>query len=83
MMLVFRLSTYLYAATKNDTYKQAAELSAEFSKNLLFNGTVIIDRINVSNCAKVAHEAGTYLAGLAIEGLSAYVNVTGNNTWSQ
>ena len=73
----------MFAATKNDTYLSAAELSAQFVQAQLFNGTVIVDRIDVASCGRVNLEAATYTTGLAIEGLSAYINIAHSTIWSQ
>lgn len=65
-----------------EKYSQAAELSAEFMKNQLFNETIIVDRIDVHECTRVNEEAVTENSGLFIEGLSVFANLTGNATWA-
>lgn len=74
-----RLSARLFEATGNTTYQLAAQLSAWFIQSHLYDGTVIIDTFDLSNCtANLAQE--TYNSGLVIEGLSVYVNQTNNAT---
>ncbi|KAJ3490789.1 hypothetical protein NLI96_g1197 [Meripilus lineatus] len=75
------LSAYLYEATNQDQYHNAATLSAEFIKAHLYNGAIIIDSIALSDCAVVA-EAVTYNSGFFIDGLSVYANYTNNSDWS-
>ncbi|CAL1717365.1 unnamed protein product [Somion occarium] len=73
------LSARLFEATGNTTYQLAAQLSAWFIQSHLYDGTVIIDTFDLSNCtANLAQE--TYNSGLVIEGLSVYVNQTNNAT---
>lgn len=80
-LTVNSLSAYLYEATNQDQYHNAATLSAEFIKAHLYNGAIIIDSIALSDCAVVA-EAVTYNSGFFIDGLSVYANYTNNSDWS-
>ena len=73
------LSTYLYGATLNQTYGAAAELAAEFVWNQLYNGTIILDTITLSNC-KQSSTLNSYNSGMVIEGLSDLQ--TYNMTWT-
>ncbi|KAI0074074.1 hypothetical protein K474DRAFT_1710153 [Panus rudis PR-1116 ss-1] len=75
------LSAHLYEATKDNKYGDAAELSAAFIKNHLYNGTIIMDTITLAGCANNGLSV-TYNSGFFIEGLSVYANVTGNSTWT-
>ncbi|THH00726.1 hypothetical protein EW026_g1856 [Hermanssonia centrifuga] len=55
-------------------YCRSRDESELFVKSHMFNGTVVIDRVDMHSCDKVAHEAVTYDSGLFIEGLSVYSN---------
>lgn len=63
-----RLSSYLYEATQNETYRDAAELSAEFTWNQLYNGKIILDTISLDDCGRSAapmtHNSGIFMEGL-------------------
>ena len=83
MFTLPRLSAYLYEETRDDKYKQVAEHTATFAKTHLFNGTVVIDHIDVHKCIRSENEARTYNSGLLIEGLSVLANVTRNVTLSR
>ncbi|EKM50197.1 uncharacterized protein PHACADRAFT_213947 [Phanerochaete carnosa HHB-10118-sp] len=63
------LSSYLATATSNQTYATAAELSAEFIWNQLYNGMIIMDTITVANCA-TNDVTLSYNSGKTIEGLA-------------
>ncbi|KAJ3477101.1 hypothetical protein NLI96_g10697 [Meripilus lineatus] len=75
------LSSYLFEATLEMEYRDAAELSAEFIKSQLFDGNIIKDGIDLSNClhSKITL---TYNSGYYIEGLAVYANVTNSPEWS-
>ena len=78
--LYCRLSAYLYEATRQKKYRDAAELSAHFLRTHLYNNTVVIDRMDVMRCNKTASQAQTYVTGLMIEGMSVLANTTRNAT---
>ncbi|EKM60794.1 uncharacterized protein PHACADRAFT_179974 [Phanerochaete carnosa HHB-10118-sp] len=63
------LSSYLATATGNQTYAAAAELSAEFIWNHLYNGTIILDGIDLHSC-NVSSGVLSYNSGHTIEGLA-------------
>ena len=73
------LSTYLFEATLNQTYSTAAESAAEFIWNQLYNGTIILDTITLSNCEQ-SSTLNSYNSGMVIEGLSDLQ--TYNMTWT-
>lgn len=71
-----RLSSLLYTATLDSTYSNAAELSIQFTKNFLSNGTMVFDTYDISKCASNMWTF-TYNAGYFLRGLSLYyTNVT-------
>lgn len=73
-----RLSAYLYQATSNQTYNSSAELSAQFIKLQLYNGTVVHDTINATSCAikdlgqdtLLSYNTGFFLEGLSVHSIS-------------
>ena len=77
----FSLSARLLERTGDPKYRTAVELSAQFVKSHLYNGAVILDTITLSDCQNT-NQVITYNTGYFLEGLSIYVNVTGNSTWS-
>ncbi|KAI0029035.1 Six-hairpin glycosidase-like protein [Vararia minispora EC-137] len=79
------LSAYLYEGTKNQTYLDIAQLTAEFMRNHMYNGTIILDTFDVTVCGGPdTGEPGvfTYNEAFYIEGLAVLANVTGNSTWT-
>ena len=79
MLTIDSLSSYMSNATQNDTYQQAAELSAEFIWNELYNGTIILDGINLTDCSNTATIL-SYNSGVTIEGLADLASR--NSTWT-
>jgi hypothetical protein len=81
--LPFSLSAYLYEATKDQKYLQVAELSAEFIKNHMYNGSIILDTFDLTVCGPPdsGDAAITYNSAFFIEGLAVLANVTNNATW--
>ncbi|KAJ3490784.1 hypothetical protein NLI96_g1179 [Meripilus lineatus] len=75
------LSARLYEVTHDSKYAAAAELAAQFIMSQLYNGSIIQDTINLSNCSYNTG-IGSYNTGFFIEGLSVYANVTQNSTWT-
>lgn len=80
-MISCRLSARLYEKTDNQTYANAAELSAQFITSQLYNGTIILDSVSLMDCS-LGHDLVTYNSGLFIEGLSVYADITRNATWT-
>ena len=74
-----RLSSYLFGATSNSSYGDAAELSADFIWNQLYNGTIILDTIDLKSC-KQSEVVLSYNSGMVIEGLADMA--TRNDTWA-
>ena len=74
-----RLSARLYEATGDEKYHDAAELSAQFIKNHLYNGVIILDTLVLSDCS-LQTGALTYNSGFTIEGISALA--TKNDSWT-
>ncbi|KAI0311593.1 hypothetical protein OF83DRAFT_1177421 [Amylostereum chailletii] len=69
------LSAYLAEATSNSTYSSAAELSAAFIRDHLFNGTVVSYDFDVKACqVSAADFVFTHDSGFAIEGYSPYIH---------
>ena len=63
-------------------YATAAELSAGFIKNHMYNGTIIIDTYDLTVCGVVEpFSPYTYNSAFYIEGLAVWANVTKNDTW--
>lgn len=80
-LTITRLSAYLYEATNQQQYYNAATLSAQFIKSQLYNGTIILDTVNVADCSLKPFVL-TYNSGFFIEGLSVYANHTGSSDWT-
>ena len=80
-LTVNSLSAYLFEATNQVQYDNAATLSAEFIKAHLYNGTIIVDSIALVDCTVIT-SAVTYNSGFFIDGLSVYANYTNNSDWS-
>ncbi|KAI0781797.1 glycosyl hydrolase family 76-domain-containing protein [Abortiporus biennis] len=78
------LSAYLYEATNQQQFSDAAELSAQFIKNQLYDGTVILDTVTLNNCAvrSAATTTFTYNSGFFIQGLSVHASTTNNPSWT-
>ena len=76
------LSAYLYSNTSNLDYSTALETSAVFVQNLLYNGTLVMDKFNVTSCSYAdPTNVATVHSGLVLEALSVYANVTGKTQW--
>ncbi|KAJ3481300.1 hypothetical protein NLI96_g7761 [Meripilus lineatus] len=75
------LSAHLLELTSNSTYRDAADLSANFIKANLFNGAIVNDTISLNGCA-LTTQIVTYNSGFFIEGLAIYANVTQNSDWT-
>ncbi|KAI0085366.1 hypothetical protein BDY19DRAFT_1021666 [Irpex rosettiformis] len=73
------LSAHLYEQTSTSQYLSAASLSAAFISNHLYNGTIILDEIDLETC-NTSTELVTYNSGFTIEGLSILVDVVPRNT---
>ncbi|KAI0766231.1 hypothetical protein BC629DRAFT_1647411, partial [Irpex lacteus] len=70
------LSAHLHTATSNTTYLTAANLSASFILNQLFNGQVVLDTITLANCF-TTQDVVSYNSGFVIEGLSLLASLQG------
>ncbi|KAJ3489917.1 hypothetical protein NLI96_g1806 [Meripilus lineatus] len=75
------LSAHLSELTGNTTYRDAAELSATFIKNNLYNGTVILDSIDLQSC-NVTTDTLSSDSGFYIEGLTIHANLTQSQEWA-
>ena len=64
------LSALLYNATSNPIFANAAQTTAAFIRNHLFNGTVVFNSITLANCMIQAHPLFSSSSGLFIEGLA-------------
>lgn len=69
------LSSDIFNVTSNATHGLAAELSAEFIWNHLYNGTIIMDTMNLQDCSYTPTTLATYNSGKTIEGLSNLVEL--------
>ncbi|KZV73484.1 hypothetical protein PENSPDRAFT_750049 [Peniophora sp. CONT] len=76
------LSSYLYNATQNTTYSDAAKLAIGFMKNFLSDGqTPTHDTLYLSDCSMgLPNSNFTYNSGYFIEGLAAYTALTGDSS---
>lgn len=67
---VSRLSAYLYELTKNSTYLAAAEQTAIFVRAQLYNGAVILDTMNMTDCSRdlppASFDSGFYIDALSV-----------------
>ncbi|VDC05875.1 unnamed protein product [Peniophora sp. CBMAI 1063] len=71
------LSSSLYTATFNTTYRDAAQQSIQFVKNFLSNGTMILDTYEIQGCSVMSAGTFTYNGGYFLQGASIYYgNVT-------
>ncbi|KAI0339315.1 hypothetical protein BDW22DRAFT_1347862 [Trametopsis cervina] len=73
------LSASLYEITNDAKYLTAAELSAEFAINHMYNGIIITDTISLQDCGG-NNPAITYNTGYVAAGLA--VLSTLNNSWT-
>lgn len=71
-MLTFRLSAYLYEATNNQTYLEAASLSQKFIQAHLTDASTscIKDLIFLNDCSYPNNFIVTYNTGLYLEGIT-------------
>ncbi|KAI0029388.1 hypothetical protein K488DRAFT_88780 [Vararia minispora EC-137] len=77
------LSAYLFNTTGNATYSMAANLSATFIQQQLYNDEIILDSLDLASCAQASVATSySFDSGLVIEGLSAWANVSSNATLS-
>ncbi|KZV77390.1 hypothetical protein PENSPDRAFT_747116 [Peniophora sp. CONT] len=72
------LSAYLYEETGSSFYKQVAQQSLDFIIHYLWNGSVVYDTIELSDCKinSTPNSTLTYNQAWFIEGLSVWANVT-------
>lgn len=62
-------------------YHDAASLSAQFIKAQLYNGTIVLHGISLSDCSPNT-DVATHNSGLFIEGLSVLTNYTRSEEWT-
>ncbi|KZV60856.1 hypothetical protein PENSPDRAFT_759782 [Peniophora sp. CONT] len=75
------LSSYLYNETHNATFSAAANLAIGFMKNFLSDGkTPIHDTLNLATCTLGVSGEFTYNSGYFMEGLAAYIAMTGDDS---
>lgn len=67
-----RLSGLLYETTNNQTYADSAQQSFRFIKNLLYDGSLVQDRIDLGTCKWIDLQSSN--SGYAIEAISIYAN---------
>ncbi|KAJ3481420.1 hypothetical protein NLI96_g7677 [Meripilus lineatus] len=81
------LSAYLFEATSDSKYADAAELALNFIKLHLYNGTMIHEGITFSGAGSPDDACSSspffqaFILGLCFEGISVYANATGNSEW--
>ncbi|KAJ3484812.1 hypothetical protein NLI96_g5390 [Meripilus lineatus] len=75
------ISAYLFGATSTAMYHDAASLSAQFIKAQLYNGTIVLHGISLSDCSPNT-DVATHNSGLFIEGLSVLTNYTRSEEWT-
>ncbi|KAG0696120.1 endo-1,6-alpha-mannosidase [Suillus ampliporus] len=82
--LYIALSAYLASTTRNDTYTDAAILSANFIKTTNMNsGNLVLDTVDAEDCTRSSPSwLFTYNSGKYIEGLSILASVTGDYSWT-
>ncbi|VDB95869.1 unnamed protein product [Peniophora sp. CBMAI 1063] len=73
------LSAYLFEATNETVYSEAAQLSVDFMIHHLWNGTIVYDMFNLNTCTPHPNPLTVNQAGF-IEGLAVWANVTKNAT---
>lgn len=81
LMSESRLSAHLLELTLESRYASVAELTAQFIRSHLFNGTIVLDMIDLPTC-RGFDTTLTYDSGFAIEGLGVYASVTKDPMWS-
>ena len=67
-----RLSALLYEATENQTYADSTQQSFKFIKDVLYDGSLVRDRIDLGNCEWIDIQSSN--SGYAIEGVSIYTS---------
>lgn len=77
--MLSRLSSYLYELTSNKTYEVAAELSAQFIWEHLYNNMIVLDGIMLGNCSPTSVRPLSYNSGKVMEGLSSVAKW--DSTW--
>ncbi|VDB95867.1 unnamed protein product [Peniophora sp. CBMAI 1063] len=73
------LSAYLFEATNQSFYREAAQLSVDFMIRHMWNGTLVVDTLHLTDCSVDVDPVTLDQAGY-IEGLSVWANVTQNAT---
>ncbi|KAK7688115.1 hypothetical protein QCA50_008485 [Cerrena zonata] len=68
------LSGLLFEATNNQTYADSAQQSFKFIEGLLYDGTLVRDRIDLGTCQWIDMQSSN--SGYAIEAVSIYGNTT-------
>ncbi|VDB96623.1 unnamed protein product [Peniophora sp. CBMAI 1063] len=82
--LFMSLSAYLYNATHNETYLDAAELSAVFIQTHLYTDGAVVGAFDALNCTSEGTPLSRpWFTGLYVEGLAVLASTTGNDTWHQ
>lgn len=71
----YSLSALLFEATGNQIYGNAMNNAFEFVRAHLFDGQIIIDRIDLSTCTVTVGDQSAG-CGFVIESLSIYLNKT-------
>ncbi|KAI0314525.1 hypothetical protein OF83DRAFT_1085592 [Amylostereum chailletii] len=75
------LSAYLYEATNQTKYLDAAELTAKFIQNQLWDGAWVHDTIRIQSC-EIVGAFLSYNPGFFIEGLAVLANITRDANWT-
>lgn len=71
-MTYSRLSGLLYEATDNQTYANSAQQSFKFIRELLYDGSLVQDRIDLGTCEWIDLQSSN--SGYAVEAVSIYTS---------
>lgn len=74
------LSAYLYEATQDKQYLDAAQLSANFVRNNMYNSGDLSEYMDASKCT-IGTRRYTWDAGSFLEGVSVLANITSGSAW--
>ncbi|VDB95877.1 unnamed protein product [Peniophora sp. CBMAI 1063] len=75
----FTLSAYLFEATNQSYFSDAAQLSADFMIHHMWNGAFVVDTFRLHDCSLNPKPCTLDQAGF-VEGLSVWANITQNAT---
>ena len=75
------LSAYLYGITRNETFRNTAELSQQFTQSQFYDRQtgIMIDTLNLTSCDIDGSHTSTQDTALYLEGISLLANLTNNS----